>query len=144
MCRFYNLAFYQTDSIGAMDADIMIQLKEKHRPTAMYEDSIRHDLAREFPGVTTYFQAADIIAQVFELQNFSSAIDVQVSGNDLDSDYAIARRLEKQMRNIPGVADLRIAEPLDLSGLQRSTSIGTRRSNWGSPKIRLHQAYSPR
>jgi CzcA family heavy metal efflux pump len=104
---FYNLAFYQTDSIGAMDADIMIQLKEKHRPTAMYEDRIRRDLAREFPGVTTYFQAADIIAQV------SSAIDVQVSGNDLDSDYAIARRLEKRMRNIPGVADLRIAEPLD-------------------------------
>ena len=28
---------------------ILIQLKEKHRPTAMYEDSIRHDLAREFP-----------------------------------------------------------------------------------------------
>ena len=109
---FYNLAFYQTDSIGAMDADIMIQLKEKHRPTAMYEDLIRRDLAREFPGVTTYFQAADIIAQVLNF-GLSSAIDVQVSGNDLDSDYAIARRLEKQMRNIPGVADLRIAEPLD-------------------------------
>ncbi len=109
---FYNLAFYQTDSIGAMDADIMIQLREKHRPTAMYEDLIRRDLAREFPGVTTYFQAADIIAQVLNF-GLSSAIDVQVSGNDLDSDYAIARRLEKQMRNIPGVADLRIAEPLD-------------------------------
>ena len=109
---FYNLAFYQTDSIGAMDADILIQLKEKHRPTAMYEDLIRRDLSREFPGVTTYFQAADIIAQVLNF-GLSSAIDVQVSGNDLDSDYAIARRLEKQMRNIAGVADLRIAEPLD-------------------------------
>ena len=109
---FYNLAFYQTDSIGAMDADILIQLKEKHRPTAMYEDSIRRDLAREFPGVTTYFQAADIIAQVLNF-GLSSAIDVQVSGNNLDSDYAIANRMEKQMRNIPGVADLRIAEPLD-------------------------------
>jgi multidrug efflux pump subunit AcrB len=109
---FYNLAFYQTDSIGAMDADILIQLKEKHRPTAMYEDSIRRDLAREFPGVTTYFQAADIIAQVLNF-GLSSAIDVQVSGNNLDSDYAIAHRIEEQMRNIPGVADLRIAEPLD-------------------------------
>jgi len=109
---FYNLAFYQTDSIGAMDADILIQLNVKHRPTAMYEDLIRRDLAREFPGVTTYFQAADIIAQVLNF-GLSSAIDVQVSGNNLDSDYAIARRMEKQMRNIPGVADLRIAEPLD-------------------------------
>jgi CzcA family heavy metal efflux pump len=109
---FYNLAFYQTDSIGAMDADILIQLKEKHRPTAMYENLIRRDLSREFPGVTTYFQAADIIAQVLNF-GLSSAIDVQVSGNNLDSDYAIASRMEKQMRNIPGVADLRIAEPLD-------------------------------
>src|SRR5229473_2510627 len=109
---FYDLAYYQTDSIGAMDADIMIQLKEKHRPTAMYEERIRRDLAREFPGVTTYFQAADIIAQVLNF-GLSSAIDVQVSGNDLDSDYAIAERLEKQMRDIPGVADLRVAEPLD-------------------------------
>jgi CzcA family heavy metal efflux pump len=109
---FYDLAYYQTDSIGPMDADIMIQLKEKHRPTAMYEDRIRRDLAREFPGVTTYFQAADIIAQVLNF-GLSSAIDVQVSGNDLHSDYTIAEQLEKQMRNIPGVADLRIAEPLD-------------------------------
>jgi multidrug efflux pump subunit AcrB len=109
---FYDLAFYQSDSIGPMDADIMIQLKEKHRPTAMYEDRIRRELVREFPGVTTYFQAADIIAQVLNF-GLSSAIDVQISGNDLHSDYQIAERLEKQMRNIPGVADLRIAEPLD-------------------------------
>ena len=67
-----------------MDADIMIQLKEKHRPTAMYEDRIRRDLTREFPGVTTYFEAADIIAQVLNF-GLSSAIDVQVSGNDLNS-----------------------------------------------------------
>jgi multidrug efflux pump subunit AcrB len=109
---FYDLAFYQTDSIGPMDTDIQIQLKEKHRPTAMYQDRIRRELARQFPGVTTYFQAADIIAQVLNF-GLSSAIDVQVSGNDLDSDYAIAERLEKQMRDIPGVADLRVAEPLD-------------------------------
>jgi CzcA family heavy metal efflux pump len=109
---FYDLAFYQTDSIGPMDADIMIQLKEGHRPTAMYEDLIRRDLAREFPGAKSYFQAADIIAQVLNF-GLSSAIDVQISGNDLNSDYAIAHRLETKMRDIPGVADLRIAEPLD-------------------------------
>jgi multidrug efflux pump subunit AcrB len=109
---YYDLAFYQTDSIGPQDADIMIQLKLGHRPTAMYEREIRETLARQFPDITSYFQAADIIAEVLNF-GLSAAIDVQVSGNDLNSDYSIAHRLETQMRNIPGVTDLRIAEPLD-------------------------------
>ena len=57
-------------------------------------------------------QTADIIAQVLNF-GLSSAIDVQISGNNLARDYSIARRLANDMRNIPGVADLRIAEPLD-------------------------------
>jgi multidrug efflux pump subunit AcrB len=109
---FYDLAFYQTDSIGGQDADVMIQLKPRHRPTAMYQNSIRRKLAREFPNVSSYFQAADIIAQVLNF-GLSAAIDVQVSGYKLDSDNLIAHRLIRQMRNIPGVADLRIGEPLD-------------------------------
>ena len=109
---FYDLAFYQTDSIGAQDGDIMIQLKPEHRPTTMYQNRIRRDLAREFPDVNSYFQAADIIAQVLNF-GLSAAIDVQVSGYNLDSDNLIAHRLIRQMRNIPGVADLRIGEPLD-------------------------------
>ena len=59
-----------------------------------------------------YFQAADIINQVLNF-GLPAAIDVQISGNDLDSDYAIAARLQTLMAQIPGVADLRIAEPLD-------------------------------
>jgi CzcA family heavy metal efflux pump len=109
---FYDLAFYQTDSIGGQDADIMIQLKPLHKPTAMYENRIRRGLAREFPDVNSYFQAADIIAQVLNF-GLSAAIDVQVSGYNLDSDNMIAHRLLRQMRSIPGVADLRIGEPLD-------------------------------
>ena len=41
-CRIsYDLAFYQTDSIGPQDADVLIQLKPKHQPTAMYQQRIR-------------------------------------------------------------------------------------------------------
>ena len=109
---FIDLAFYQTDSIGGQDADIMIQLRPRHRPTAMYENRIRRNIAHEFPDVNSYFQAADIIAQVLNF-GLSAAIDVQISGYNLDSDNLIAHRLIRQMRNIPGVADLRIGEPLD-------------------------------
>ncbi len=108
----YDLAFYQTDSIGPMDADILIQLKPKHEPTAMYEDRIRTALEAKFPNVTSYFQAADIVSQVLNF-GLPAAIDAQINGNDLNKDYQIAARLADRMQRIPGVSDLRIAEPLD-------------------------------
>src|SRR5579871_1095979 len=113
----YDLAFYQTDTIGPQDADILVQLKPEHRPTAGYEARIRAELARRFPNVTTYFQAADIISQVLNF-GLSAAIDAQISGNDLRSDHAIALRLEAAMAHIPGIVDLRIAEPLDYPALR--------------------------
>jgi multidrug efflux pump subunit AcrB len=108
----FNLAFYQTDSVGSMDADILIQLKEKHRPTAVYEEDIRRRLRAQFPNVTAYFQPADLVGQVLNF-GLPSAIDVQISGNDLDGNYQLASRLQDTVRTIPGLNDLRIAEPLD-------------------------------
>ena len=108
----YDLAFYQTDTIGQMDADILIQLKEKHGPTAKYESRIRQVLASRFPAVTTYFQPADLVGQVLNF-GLPSAIDVQISGNDLEGNTQVAARVRAQMALIPGVEDIRIAEPLD-------------------------------
>lgn len=113
----YDLAFYQTDSTGPQDADIMIQLKPEHHPTGMYEARIRRMLHREYPDVTAYFQAADIVSQVLNF-GLPAAIDVQVSGNNLNTDYAIASRLKAKAEQIPGLVDLRIAEPLDYPALK--------------------------
>jgi multidrug efflux pump subunit AcrB len=108
----YDLPFYQTDSVGPFDADVLIQLKPKHRPTAFYQARIRKLLAYRFPNVETYFQAADIISQVLNF-GLPASIDAQVSGNDLTADYRLASRLKNKMSRIPGLVDLRIAEPLD-------------------------------
>jgi multidrug efflux pump subunit AcrB len=108
----YDLAFYQTDTIGPQDADVLIQLQPEHKPTAIYLNKIRDLLARRFPNVTTYFQAADIVSQVLNF-GLPAAIDAQINGNNLQADYDIALRLENRMRLIPGVSDLRIAEPQD-------------------------------
>src|SRR5260370_389407 len=108
----FVLAYYQTDSIGPQDADILIQLKPGHAPTAGYQDKIRTLLRREYPNVTVYFQAADIVSQVLNF-GLPAAIDAQINGNDLQADYDIALRLKDRMKLIPGVSDLRIAEPQD-------------------------------
>jgi len=108
----YDLAFYHTDSIGPQDADVLIQLKTEHHPTAIYQQKIRELLERQFPNVTAYFQAADIVSQVLNF-GLPAAIDAQINGNDLQADYDIALRLQDRMRTIPGISDLRIAEPQD-------------------------------
>jgi CzcA family heavy metal efflux pump len=108
----YDLAFYQTDSIAAQDADILIQLKPGHHPTAIYEDKIRRLLATDYPNVQGYFQAADIVSEVLNF-GLSAMIDVQISGSDLNADYHWATRLQNKLSQVPGLADLRIAEPLD-------------------------------
>ncbi len=114
---YYNLSYYQSDSIGPQDADILISLTPNHHSTAEYQQKIRTVLARGFPGVEVYFQAADIISQVLNF-GLSAPIDAQISGNELEQDYAVARRLRTRMERIPGLADIRIAERLDYPTLR--------------------------
>jgi multidrug efflux pump subunit AcrB len=108
----YVLAFYQTDSIGPQDADLLISLRPSHHPTVGYMHQIRRMMAERFPGVRVYFQAADIVSQVLNF-GLSAPIDAQISGANLDQDYQVARRLEASMRRIPGLTDVRIAQILD-------------------------------
>ncbi|HUB10270.1 MAG TPA: efflux RND transporter permease subunit [Myxococcales bacterium] len=113
---FYNLAFVQTENVGGMDADILVQLRPGHHPTAGYEARIRDDLARSFPGSQAWFEPADIVSQVL---NFGTAapIDVQIEGNDLDRSYALALQIQSKLRQIPGTSDVRIPQILDYPAL---------------------------
>jgi len=113
----YVLAFYQTDSVGPQDADVLIALRAGHHPTAGYIRTIRGMIAERFPGVRVYFQAADIVSQVLNF-GLSAPIDAQISGPNLDLDYQVGRRLEAAMRVIPGLTDVRVAQLLDYPAIQ--------------------------
>jgi multidrug efflux pump subunit AcrB len=108
----YAIAFFPSDNLGPQDGEILIQLKPNHHPTAGYQQRIREMMSTKFPNIQGYFMAADIVNQVLNF-GLSAAIDAQISGNDLNSDYKIATRLAAKMAVIPGVTDMRIAEPLD-------------------------------
>ncbi len=114
----YVLAFYQTDSTGPQDADILISLKPKHHPTAGYREPNSSDASGgDFPDVTGYFQAADIVSQVLNF-GLSAPIDAQISGQRLEQNYEVGQRLARAMRGIPGLTDVRIAQVLDYPTLQ--------------------------
>jgi multidrug efflux pump subunit AcrB len=113
----YILAFYQTDSVGPQDADLLISLRPDHHPTAGYIREIRRTITERFPDVRIYFQAADIVSQVLNF-GLSAPIDAQISGPNLDLDYQVGRRLEAAMRVIPGLTDVRAAQLLDYPTIQ--------------------------
>jgi multidrug efflux pump subunit AcrB len=51
-------------------------------------------------------------------QGLPAPIDVQVSGSNLDSDYAVATQLAGEIGKIPGVSDVYIPQDLDYPSLQ--------------------------
>jgi len=59
-----NLSYSSSAPIGTEDADIMVALSPKHRPTAGYVHDLRLKLSRDFPGVTFYFLPSDMVTQI--------------------------------------------------------------------------------
>jgi len=131
---FYNLAFVQTDNVAGMDADILISLKPKHHPVALYRKKLREVLPDQFPGSSFYFQPADIVTRVLNF-GLTSAIDVQIEGNDFSQSYQFARRIRDGMRGVPGVEDVHIAQVLDYPAFQvdvdrvRAANLGMTQQN---------------
>src|SRR5207248_4762491 len=68
--------------IGSGDADILVSLNEKHRPTAEYVAALRQSLPRDFPGVIFYFLPSDIVSQILNF-GLPAPIDVQFEGSDI-------------------------------------------------------------
>ena len=59
-----NMSYSNSAPIGTMDADILVSLAPKHRPTEDYVRELRDRLPREFPGVSFYFLPSDIVSQI--------------------------------------------------------------------------------
>ena len=108
----YNLAFVSTDNASGMDAEILISLKEGHKPTVGYMKKIRKELNDHFPGCTVYFQSADIVTQVLNF-GLSAPVDIQILFADYNKSYEYARKIRDRIKTIPGVEDVAIKQVLD-------------------------------
>jgi len=105
--------------IGASDGDIMVTLNENHHPTADYIRELRKKLPREFPGTLFYFLPADITTQILNF-GLPAPIDIQLQSNDVAASTKEATALLQQLRQVPGLTDLRIEQPMDYPTLNVS------------------------
>ncbi len=108
----FNYAYSTSAPIGTSDADIMISLSPKHRPTVEYIHDLRLSLAKKFPGVLFYFPPADIVSQILNF-GLPAPIDIQLVGHDLDANRQFANNLLNQLHFVTGLADLRLQQPFN-------------------------------
>jgi len=109
------LATTSSATVGPQDADILVTLNEGHHSTWDYVRALRQRLPRAFPGVTFFFQPADMVNQVLNL-GLPSRIDIQVQGRRLRENYAVAQALSAKIAQIPGAADVRVQQFMDYPG----------------------------
>jgi multidrug efflux pump subunit AcrB len=111
-----NIALSDTATVGPMDGEILISLKEKHTPTPQHIADLRRELPRRFPQLQFFFQPADIVNQVL---NFGqpAPIDIRVSGPKDDESYALALKLARDLNAVPGVVDSHVFQVPDAPAL---------------------------
>jgi multidrug efflux pump subunit AcrB len=107
-----NLAFSDSATNGSGDGEILISLREKHRPTIEYTRELRNTLAARFPSETFFFQAADITSQILDF-GLPAPIDLQVTGNDMAADYRIAAELRDRVARLSGAVDTFVRQQVD-------------------------------
>jgi len=103
-----NLARSDSVTVGPGDGEILIALNpERHGPTAAYMKRLRRELPAQFPGVTFFFQPADIVSQILNF-GLPAPINVRVSGYNQAATYPIAKDIQARLATIRGTADVHL------------------------------------
>ena len=107
-----NLSYTNSAPVGTGDADILVSLNEKHRPTEEYMRALRDKLTTQFPGTEFYYLPTDIVSQILNF-GLPAPIDVQISGLQVEQNRELALKMMQQISRIPGATDLRLQQPFD-------------------------------
>ena len=104
----YNLSITDSSNVSSADGEILITLAHHRKlSTESIVRALRHDLPREFPELSFYFQPADMVTQILNF-GLPSPIDVQISGVRRDLTLAAAKQLEGELRMVPGAVDVHL------------------------------------
>jgi HAE1 family hydrophobic/amphiphilic exporter-1 len=110
-------SIYSSNS-ASHTAFVQVSLNDDHTVGSYeYMDRVRAAVRREMPEISTYFQSGGLVDAVLNL-GLPAPIDVQVSGTDLEHDYAVAKEIATRAEKVPGVSDVLIPQDIDAPSLQ--------------------------
>src|SRR6202044_3242280 len=91
-----DLSAIYTSNAGMHTAFVQVSLKEEHKIGSYeYMDRVRRKLATDMPQLSLYFQAGGLVDSVVN-QGLPAPLDIQVSDNDMEEGYGIARSIAAQ------------------------------------------------
>src|SRR5438552_17705236 len=89
---------------------------ERHAATARWMMTLHETLPREFPGVTFFFQPADMVSQILNF-GLPAPIDVQVTGYNQQATREVALEVAARMARIPGAVDVHLHQVVNAPSL---------------------------
>jgi multidrug efflux pump subunit AcrB len=109
-----NLALSDNVTAGTSDGEILVALKVPHHPTAGYLKTLRDELPRQFPDIELFTQPADMVGQILNF-GLPAPIDIQVTGplSESTTNFQTARKIARELRNVPGGVDVHVQQVLD-------------------------------
>jgi CzcA family heavy metal efflux pump len=107
-----NTTYSTSAPVGPGDADIFVNLKREHHPTARYVRALRAKLTPLYPSTNFAFLPADIVSQILNF-GLPSPIDIQISGFDVAKSRRYATDLLPKLQKIPGLVDVRVQQAFD-------------------------------
>ncbi|HTZ73944.1 MAG TPA: efflux RND transporter permease subunit [Candidatus Aquilonibacter sp.] len=112
-----DLSALTTPNSAMHTAFVEVGLNEDHKiGSYQYMGEVRKRVSQELPELSTYFQSGGLVDSVLN-QGAPAPIDVQVSGQDLNTDDTIALNLERQFKALPGISDVYVPQDMDYPAL---------------------------
>jgi multidrug efflux pump subunit AcrB len=113
-----DISAIYTSNSAMHTAFVQVNLKQGHRVGSyQYMERARRKLAEDLPELSTYFQVGGLVDSVVN-QGLPAPLDIQVSDNDLEESYAIARKIALQLKGSKRVSDVLIPQDIDYPGLE--------------------------
>jgi hydrophobic/amphiphilic exporter-1 (mainly G- bacteria), HAE1 family len=107
-----------TPNSGPHTAFVQVGLNAGHHLSSFqYMDLVRARLKKELPQVAAYFQTGGLVDAILNL-GMPAPLDIQVTGNDMDSTHKIATDIARKAKALPGVSDVLVPQDVDYPALQ--------------------------
>jgi multidrug efflux pump subunit AcrB len=111
-----DLSAIYTPNSAMHTAFVQVNLSENHKVGSYeYMERVRRKLANDLPELSTYFLAGGLVDSVVN-QGLPAPLDIQVSDNDLQEGYGIARQIAIQLKGSKRVSDVLIPQDIDYPG----------------------------
>ncbi len=103
-----------TPNTGPMDAFVLVQLKSKRDGPSSFEyvNRLRKTLRSRFPSVEFSFDTGGMLTAALNMGE-PAPIHVQISGSNLETSYRIAEIIHREVSQVEGTTDTRIAQRMD-------------------------------